>query len=188
MLDWDRVLAVLASQARSAMGAERCRTLFLETDLDAARARMQETAEMVVARESTHPLPSLAFPDVRGPLGRVVKGASLETLELRDVALVLGVLTEVAQYFGRYGEEMPALRLLTASLAQMRQAQYIRSAIDRSIDEEGHIRESATPELRRLMHHAQGLKQQMRHRLEAILESGRDAGGPPERDLSLIHL
>ena len=181
VLDWDRVLAVLASQARSTMGAERCRTLFLETDLDAARARMQETAEMVVARESTHPLPSLAFPDVRGPLGRVVKGASLETLELRDVALVLGVLTEVAQYFGRYGEEMPALRLLTASLAQMRHAPYIRSAIDRSIDEEGHIRESATPELRRLIHHAQGLKQQMRHRLEAILESRRYAAVLQER-------
>ncbi len=41
VLEWGRVIEVLAGQARSPMGAECCRELPLERDLDAARTRLQ---------------------------------------------------------------------------------------------------------------------------------------------------
>ena len=69
VLEWDRVLEILAGQARSSMGAERCRTIPLETDLDAAEARLQETREMVSLEERGDPFPSLPFPDLREALG-----------------------------------------------------------------------------------------------------------------------
>ncbi len=97
VLEWDRLLAVLAGQARSAMGAERCRTLPLETDLGAARTRLQETGEMVSLREGDDPFPSLSFPDLREVLGRAAKGAALEAHELRDLSLVLGISDDVMQ-------------------------------------------------------------------------------------------
>jgi len=181
VLEWDRVLEILAGQARSSMGAERCRTIPLETDLDAAEARLQETREMVSLEERGDPFPSLPFPDLREALGRVAKGAPLEPHELRDVSLVLGLATEVARYFRQRRELVPVLSAVAAPLDEMYQGEQVKAAIDRAVDQEGNIRESATPELRRLTHRAQDLKQQMRHRLDTILASRRYAGVLQER-------
>jgi len=181
VLEWDRVLEILAGQARSSMGAERCRTIPLETDLDAAEARLQETREMVSLEERGDPFPSLPFPDLREALGRVAKGAPLEPHELRDVSLVLGLAAEVARYFRQRRELVPVLSAVAAPLDEMYQGEQVKAAIDRAVDQEGNIRESATPELRRLTHHAQDLKQQMRHRLDTILASRRYAGVLQER-------
>ena len=181
VLEWDRVLEILAGQARSSMGAERCRTIPLETDLEAAEARLQETREMVSLEERGDPFPSLPFPDLREALGRVAKGAPLEPHELRDVSLVLGLATEVARYFRQRRELVPVLSAVAAPLDEMYQGEQVKAAIDRAVDQEGNIRESATPELRRLTHRAQDLKQQMRHRLDTILASRRYAGVLQER-------
>jgi len=181
VLEWDRVLEILAGQARSSMGAERCRTIPLETDLDAAEARLQETREMVSLEERGDPFPSLPFPDLREALGRVAKGAPLEPHELRDVSLVLGLAAEVARYFRQRRELVPVLSAVAAPLDEMYQGEQVKAAIDRAVDQEGNIRESATPELRRLTHRAQDLKQQMRHRLDTILASRRYAGVLQER-------
>ena len=178
VLEWPRLLDVLAGQARSPMGAERCRMLSLESSLDAARLRMQETAEMVALRESIDPFPSLSFPDLREMLGRASKGATLAPHELRDLSIALGLAADVARYLDRRREEMPALCAAAAPLDGLRPSQppaRLKTSIDRCVDPEGNIRESATPDLRRLMHHAQALKQSMRRRLEVILASRRYA-------------
>jgi len=160
------------------MGAERCRTLGLESSLDAARLRMQETGEMVALRESIDPFPSLSFPDLREMLGRVSKGATLEPHELRDLSIALGLAADVTRYVDRRRGEMPALCAAAAPLDGLGPTQppaRLKTSIDRCVDPEGNIRESATPDLRRLMHHAQALKQSMRRRLEMILASRRYA-------------
>jgi len=177
VLEWDRLLEVLAKQARSAMGAERCRSLPLETALEAARARLQETTEMVFLREGQgdDPFPSLSFPDLREVLGRAAKGASLEAHELRDLSLTLGVAIDAMRYLARRRDQAPALWSAASPLEEVHRIHHLKVAIDRCVDPEGNIRESATPELRRLTHQAQDLKQQMRHRLEAILASTRYA-------------
>ncbi len=183
VLEWDRVLTVLAGQARSAMGAERCRTLPLETDLERARMRLQETQEMVLLREGegNDPFPSLSFPDLREVLGRGAKGAALEPHEFRDLSLVLGLTVEVLRYLARRREHTPALCAMAAPLEALQPVHPVKVAIDRCVDPEGHIRESATPDLRRLAHQAQDLKQQMRHKLEVILASTRYADALQER-------
>src|SRR5436309_14774527 len=92
------------------MGAVRCRALPLETELGAATARLQETAEMVAVAESGEPFPSLAFPDVREALGRVAKGAPLETHELRDLAIVLALAADVSRFLERQPQQAAAVR------------------------------------------------------------------------------
>lgn len=177
VLEWDRLLEVLAKQARSTMGAERCRSLPLETSLEAARARQQETAEMVSLRErqGEDPFPSLSFPDLREVLGRAAKGAPLEAHELRDLSLTLGAAFDAMRYLARRRDQTPALWSAASPLEEFHRLHPLKVAIDRCVDPEGNIRESATPELRRLTHQAQDLKQQIRHRLEAILASTRYA-------------
>ena len=49
----------------------------------------------------------------------------------------------------------------------------MKTALDEAIHPDGSIKESATPELRRLTHQAHVLKQQMRHQVDQILHSRR---------------
>lgn len=171
-LEWPVLLEQLSRHAKSTMGAERCRSLPLEADLGGARARLQETAEMVALQQQGDPFPSLAFPDVRPVLARAAKDAVLEPHDLKDLSVVLGVAMEAGRYLRRRRESLPALLAAAAPLDELHP---VKEAIDRCIDAEGNIRESATPELRRLMHHAQALKHKMRQRLDVILESRRYA-------------
>lgn len=174
-LEWPRLLQVLAGHARSSMGAEQCRRLRLAASLEEAELALRMTAEMVMFRESADPFPSLSFPDLREVIGRGSKGAVLEAHELRDLSVVLGLAFDVVRYLGHRCELAPALWETAAPLLELSQLHDLRERIDRCVDAEGNIKESATPELRRLSHHAQDLKQQMRRRLESILASSRYA-------------
>lgn len=175
VLEWPRMLEALAGQARSSLGAARCRALELERDLPSAEERARETTEMAALQESSEPFPSLSVPDLREALSRAGKGAVLELAELRDTAILLGLSFDVLRYAGRRRESAPALSAVAAPLEALHAAHGVKQALDRAIDPEGRLRESATPELRRLTHQAQAFKQTMRRRLEAILASRRYA-------------
>ena len=131
VLEWPRVLELVAGQARSAMGAERCRALVLELDVTAAEARLQETAEMVALRESEEPFPTLAFPDLRDVIGRAAKGAVLDTHELRDVSIVCGLAQDVSRYLKRRREQAPALSRASDPLEEWERYRRVKEAIDR---------------------------------------------------------
>ena len=173
VLEWHRVLSLVAAQARSSLGAERCRRLTPESDLSASQTRLAETAEMVALREGDDPFPSLSLPDVREALGRSGKDAVLEPRELRDISILIELGLEVIRYLGKHRTETPAVAALAVAVESVHRAHPVKVAIDRAVEPDAQIRDSATPELRRLMRQAQDLKSTMRRRLETILASTR---------------
>jgi DNA mismatch repair protein MutS2 len=175
VLEWPRLLEALTLHARSTMGAERCRTLALSADVMSAHRQQQETTEMRRLQESSEPVPTFSFPDIRGPLARAQKGATLEAHELRDCAVMLALGGLVGTVLGRHRLEAPALVDMAAPLRTSRELTRLRGVLEAAIHEDGSIKESATPELKRLTHHAHELKQQMRHQLEQMLQSRRYA-------------
>src|SRR5512143_1244706 len=58
VLEWGKLLEVLASHARSTIGAERCRAAALPTELAEAKRRQEETVEIARLQETADPLPS----------------------------------------------------------------------------------------------------------------------------------
>jgi DNA mismatch repair protein MutS2 len=174
VLDWPKLLESLAAHARSVPGKQRCRTLQAESDLEQAGRRQQETSEMVALREQPDSFPPVDFPDIEDILIRAGKGAWLEASELRDCSLVLGMIEGVVGYLARHPEAV-RIRALTQSLEDPTQVRRLKRALDAAILPDGSIAESATPELRRLMHHGQELKQRIRHQLDHILHSKRYA-------------
>lgn len=173
VLEWPRLLETLAGHARSTMGAARCRALELATSLHDARQRLQETTEMGQLQASGWALPTLAFPDVRDPLARARKGASLEIHELRDCAMVLELLEECGRFVERHQDDAPTLVAAAQELQSIRELRPVKTALDAAIHLDGSIKESATQELRRSTHQAQSLKQEMRHQVDHILHSSR---------------
>ena len=173
VLEWPRLLEALAGHARSTMGAARCRIIDLATSLHDARQRQQETTEMGQLQASGEALPSLAFPDIRDQLARARKGASLEIHELRDCAMVLELLEECGGFVERHRPDAPTLASVARPLRSAEDLRPVKAALDAAIHPDGSIRESATPDLRRLTHQSQALKQQMRHDVDQILHSRR---------------
>lgn len=129
---------------------------------------------MVALREQADPFPAVGFPDISEVLTRVGKGAWLDAAELRDCSLVLGTIETVAHYMARH-REAARIQELARPLEELSQLRRLKSALDVAILPDGSIAESATPDLRRLMRHAQDLKQRMRSQLEQILHSKRYA-------------
>ena len=173
VLEWERVLDALARHARSSMGARYCRTLRLEDDLEQATHRRVETVEMVVLRAGADPFPALPFTDVREMLQRTGKGGVLESHELRDVVGVIRLIEDVIRYLSRHRPEAPHLAALGTPLPPPHVLSALRAELEWAIDPEGTIKDVATPELRRLTQQVHDLKQQVRHRLESILQSKR---------------
>ena len=173
VLEWSRLLEALAGHARSSMGEARCRVLELATSLHDSERLQQETTEMGQLQASGEALPDLAFPDIRDPLARAKKGAALEVRELRDCAMVLELLEESGRFVGRHRHDAPAVASVAHSLQSVGELRPVKTELDAAIHPDGSVKESATPELRRLTHHAHALKQQMRHQVDQILHSRR---------------
>ncbi len=172
-LEWPRLLELVAQYAQSSMGAARCRALPLAGDLTAALVRQQETTDMAGLLEGSEPFPAGSFPDVRELVTRASKGGTLEAHELRDCGLVMASMDELDRYMIRQRFHAQALADVVEPLHAMKGLQALKRAIEAAIQPDGSIKESATPELRRLTHQAQNLKQQMRQRLDHMLHSKR---------------
>jgi DNA mismatch repair protein MutS2 len=173
VLEWPRLLEALAGHARSTMGAARCRVLELASDLEDAIRRQQETTEMGRLQDAGDGLPPFVFPDIRDPLARAQKGAMLELLELRDCAVVLELLEESGRFVVRHQHDAPALGAVGQSLQAVGELRPVKASLDAAIHQDGSMKESATPELRRLTHQAHTLKQQIRHQVDQMLHSRR---------------
>ena len=172
-LEWSRLLDALAGQAQSTMGASRCRAIELATSLLESQRLQQETTEMEQILASGETPPALAFPDIRDPLARVKKGATLEVHELRDCAMVLELWEESGRFLKQHEPDAPALSSVALPLRSVGALRLVKAALDAAIHPDGSIKESATPELWRLTHQAQALKQQMRREIDHMLHSRR---------------
>jgi DNA mismatch repair protein MutS2 len=172
-LEWPRMLTFLALQAQSVIGRARCHTLSLASELTDARHRQQETSEMVTWLEGSDPVPALGFPDIREALSRASKGGVLEAGELRDCAIVLAMIAELERYAESHKGEAQRLAQVLEPLHATQALRGVLRAIEAAIQPDGAMKETASPELRRVTHHAQGLKQDMRDHLERILHSRR---------------
>jgi DNA mismatch repair protein MutS2 len=173
VLEWTKLLEVLASYAQSTVGAEECRSLQLAQDLREAQVLRQETSDMLLLCAGTDPFPLLRFPDVTDLLDRATKGACLEAHELRDIALVLELIEDVQRYLLHHQADAPTMGAMTAQFGPVGWYRRLTAALHAAVDPDGSMRESASPELQRLMHRANDLKQHMRHRLDQILHSRR---------------
>ncbi|MCW5785668.1 MAG: Smr/MutS family protein [Nitrospirales bacterium] len=168
VLEWPVLIDFLANEAASTMGAACCRALVFAADLQTARIHQQETTEMVEILEGSHPLPSMVFPDIRNVLARAEKEGVLEGTDLRDIALVVGLGHTIRHHLEIYGSSFPMIR---ARCQKLHDLLWIKQVIDSCIDLNGHLRESASPELYQLTQKRQGLRQTMRRQLEGMLAS-----------------
>ncbi|MEO6444800.1 MAG: endonuclease MutS2 [Gemmatimonadaceae bacterium] len=175
VLQFDKVLAVVAGYASSALGAARVRALEPTTELDALDAEHARVSGMRALVASDEGWDQYPIPDVERPLARLrVEGTRLEGRELRDVGILLRSSRLTSEALNNPKRSPMALSVL-AHLRQRLVADHKAEAeIERAIDDDGGVRDDASPALRRVrreLRNAQGELVSLLERVMARLDS-----------------
>ncbi|MCL7958504.1 MAG: Smr/MutS family protein [marine benthic group bacterium] len=171
-IDWNEVLDRIAQAATSELGAEHVRGLLPATDPAEAERRLDLADQMVGLLLKLDWSPPV-IPDCRPAVRRLeIEGSVLDIGELAELATLLGGSRSARSHLRRFPEELPALTELGGRLIK---EPSLQSEITSAIDEGGSIRDSASPDLRKIR---RGIRS-ARSRLVTKLESF--ARGLPDR-------
>jgi DNA mismatch repair protein MutS2 len=169
VLEFAEALELVARHASSSLGAEAVRALqpsvevvWIETEL----RRVEEMATLLT-REGGWPAPAL--PDLRSALGHLrVEGSVWEAPVLRDAATLLASSRVARAMLVPREAEFPLLAALAESLAALPR---LEEAVQRAIDEEGRVRDEASPELLRLRRETRTIRNRIVERLASYMSS-----------------
>ena len=183
VLEFDRVLEHIAGLASTEAGRERIRGLRPAGDADEVRARLGAVAEVAgfLAERSDWAFPAVS--DTRATVARLeVEGSVLSAAG----AARLGGLLAAGQALGRAldagAEGMPALQALRTRLLSHPR---LRASIERSVDPDGAVLDSASRELGRIRARLRGAHNRVVLHLERVLEGIEERYRVPEASVSI---
>lgn len=167
-LGFRTVLERIARHALTAPGRERVLALEPTSIYLEARDELQRTGEMLSLLEADDAPPLQSMPDCRITLHRLTIEASvIPADEWRTLHALLVQSRSMAVYFSRREDRCPFLASMASTLFSDKMLEY---HIDRTIDEEGVVRDGASKELRRIRRELIERSGQLRRRMDAILK------------------
>jgi DNA mismatch repair protein MutS2 len=166
-LDWDFVLASLASRARTRPGAEAARAL---EPFDAAHdvVRIFDAIdELLALRELQIGAPPLAhIEDIGATLERATRGQVLELDELVDAAITIIALAGLARFFTANSEHAPSLARMARGISI---DPALARTLDAAFDQSGGLSAKTYPKLAELRARIAALEKRIRRELDALL-------------------
>src|SRR5947209_12317251 len=146
-IEWDAVRRLLAQQARTAMGRERALGVAPFTEIVAIREAIESTRQARTALAAVGP-PPIVTPDVRPVLDRArIPGSVLDGNDLVMVIPFLEATPRLAAYARTTGQTAPAVVAIAQALPRVDD---LRDALRAALDDEGAVKDDASPRLRHL--------------------------------------
>jgi DNA mismatch repair protein MutS2 len=147
-IEWDAVRGLLAQQARTAMGREQALGVEPFTELATIRSAIDATRQARSALAEVGAPPIDTVPDVRPVLDRArVPGSVLDGTDLIVVLPFLDATPRLLAYARTIGSTAPTVVTLTQALPR---ADDLRDALRAALDDEGGVKDDASPRLRHL--------------------------------------
>ncbi|HVZ77722.1 MAG TPA: hypothetical protein VG818_07050, partial [Gemmatimonadaceae bacterium] len=151
VLEFPRVLALVAERATSSLGAERVRALRPRTDrawLDTEHERVAAVRSLRATEPAWHPE---LRPDLSQPLVRLrVVGSTWTAAELLDGAQLLRASRLTREALTDARRAAVARAVLAPFTERLVSARPVEDAIARVFDDDGQVRDDASPELKRV--------------------------------------
>ena len=169
VLEYREALDRVARFAASELGAGVVRSLTPSTDAAWIAAEMRPLGQMtkLLVRDEGWGMP--AIPDLREPLRRLrVEGSVWDGATLRDAGTLMVSSRTARRNLRPFAERFPDLVAESEPLAEFPR---LPEEIDRSVDEDGRVRDEASPELYRLRRQMQGARNRIVTRLTAFASS-----------------
>lgn len=170
VLEFPRTLALIAERATSALGAERVRELRPESDRDAIEREHTRVAAMRALLSAEDPWNLQRVPDARPALTRLrVEGASLAAPDLLAVAALLQSSRITRESLRADRIPAVAAAVLAPQINSLLAEKSVEDRLDRAIDEEGDVRDDASPALRRIRRELKGSEGELIKLLERAM-------------------
>ncbi len=178
LLEFSELLAELAEGVRFERSAQALRELVPLADREAVEARRMRVAGWIRLLDEGEEPDVAGLADLGAGLDRCrTPGAELSGEDLRGLSLTLHALTRFGDFLARHRDLAPSLHADWGNPPDLRG---LAGEIDRCIDEEGEIKDKASPALARLREQIRETRGRARSSLEGMIRE-RLAGG--ERDL-----
>ena len=166
-LEYDKIIAMLAQQAETSVGAECAGALRPSTDPDQIARWQSETDQARTLLDRAESVSLGGVRDYRESIRRAARGGALAGSELLAVAGTIAAAARVRRTLtGR--EDLP---LLSGLAHELPVPEPVARHINRAIDDQGEVRDDASPELARLRQRALTLQSRMRSKLENLIRS-----------------
>ena len=178
-LGFDRIRERLISYCDSPQGKEQASLVKFSADAGEVSGWLAQTAEMKAVLESGDPLPPLVFTDLRETLkGAATQGHFLDSEAFLELLQSIGTSVSLLRFFSSRKEEYPRLREL---LSMISDHTALGKEISRVIDDDGEVRTSASPELRRIRTELDRARLKLRKDLERIFRDAQRDGMVPDK-------
>ncbi len=181
-LELVRLLEAVAGHAASAPGQAACRALEPATAPTAVRDELCRVADYA-AITAEEPPPLGDFPDILPwvTLSRTA-GARLSGVELKEIAGVIAALRRMRGYLRARAAGRP---LLLRSLGSLHALPELDRLLGESLDDEGNLRDDASPTLRALRRELRGLRAEIEARLARLFRQPGTSGAIAEQYVTL---
>ena len=169
VLEFPAVLEALAGYAASELGRAAAGDLHPSLDEEWIAVRMGETTELKAILEKNIRVPLAGLRDIRGLLEESASGMALEPAALLEICDTLRASNNLKGFFGELELEAPRLKEMAGRLEGFEQ---IIGEIDRCIEGNEEIRDTASEKLAGLRRDIERLQGEIRGRIRKILSSG----------------
>jgi DNA mismatch repair protein MutS2 len=169
VLEFPRVLGLVADRASSALGAARVRGLQPTADrasLDAEHARVAAMRALVAAEGGWAPEP---IPDLTQALARLRVGSAWSGRELLGGLTLLRSSRRTQDALRDPRRASVATAVLATLADRLLSAKPQEAAIERVLDDEGEVKDDATPSLRRIRRELRGSQGELVRVLERVM-------------------
>lgn len=167
-LEFDKILMHVAGFAHSSVSHDDIVAIRPLHERAAMERRLALVEEIRLMAQGRTPLRLDPFADIRPLLVAVrPEGALIDTGDLADLTPVLDVMGGVARQV-TYRSDTPEL---VAAFAELRGFPTLLEILRRTLDSEGHILDSASPELARLRSAKRSLTERIRRTIEEIIRA-----------------
>ena len=168
VLELPAVLERLAALTAWSAGREAALALRPITDLDAVVRLQRETGEAITLDRLGVAVPMHGARDVRERIAAAARGGMLTTLELLEVAGMCRAAGQARRALVRVVDSAPLLANLANGIPELGA---LRMLIEESIDDQGAVRDSASPELASIRRQLIVAHERLQHRLQALMSS-----------------
>jgi DNA mismatch repair protein MutS2 len=167
-LDWPWVLGQIRTYLKTAPARESCQDRLWQPDRESAWGILQEVQEVRHLFRHGTPFPLGAVPDIRPQQRLLEKEAVIQPSELLDMAAWMDTVDTARRFLVACRQKAPLLFRYAATAPALSHLVYdIRSAVD----ENGEMRDEASPELETLRRKARKLHNEIHEKLEACLRA-----------------
>ncbi|MBL0386360.1 endonuclease MutS2 [Tumebacillus sp. ITR2] len=170
VLEYDKIREQVVSMASSSLGKDMARDLYPSTQLEEVETWQQQTAEGVTVYRLRGLIPMGGIHDNRGPLRRTTMGGTLTALELLDIADTIMGGRRLKKFLHDTHEEeaLPHLIAISEVIPELRD---VEEDVRSCIDENAAVRDTASPELRRIRGEIRTMNARIKDKLDNIMRS-----------------